>query len=60
LVNKKLKKEIIIKAINEFFNIFSECNNIDFDRFYIDKLLKNEYSVRLIIDGKDYLHVVKL
>ncbi len=51
----KDKKEILIKrAIEEFFFMFPECEENDFDWFIVTKS-KTVYRVELTCNGKSYV-----
>lgn len=50
------KKEILIKrAIDEFFFMFPDCKEDDFERFIVTKHNK-VYRVELAMSGKSYVH----
>lgn len=52
---KDKREHLIKRAIVEFFYLFPECKEDDFDSFIVTKF-KSVYRVELIVKGKSYVH----
>ena len=57
IMSKDKRERLIRRAIEEFFSIFPECQNTDFDCFIVTKF-KRTYRVELYINGQSYLHLM--